>query len=165
MEDKRFSDNEIIVLSYLAKYNCSDLGFRSNAELYRKLSSITNRSDKSLKTKYDNIVNEYYRAGIEKETNSKGTSGTPRNSTTQRWTERERWERYINLDRLSWANLVTNILNLQNPPLGIPESTEPIGPEGYVYAIINPAFEGWVKVGQSHEPDRRLESYKTGDRS
>jgi len=163
MEDKRFSDNEIIVLSYLAKYNCSDLGFRSNAELYRKLSSITNRSDKSLKTKYDNIVNEYYRAGIEKETNSKGTSGTPRNSTTQRWTERERWERYINLDRLSWANLVTNILNLQNPPLGIPESTEPIGPEGYVYAIINPAFEGWVKVGQSHEPDRRLESYKTGD--
>jgi hypothetical protein len=40
---------------------------------------------------------------------------------------------------------------------------EPLGPEGYVYAIINPSFNGWIKVGCASDYDTRLKNYQTGD--
>lgn len=36
-------------------------------------------------------------------------------------------------------------------------------PSGYVYIIVHPKFPGWVKVGQTTNPRRRLGSYNTGD--
>ncbi|WP_072338944.1 GIY-YIG nuclease family protein [Devosia enhydra] len=36
-------------------------------------------------------------------------------------------------------------------------------PSGYVYVITHPHFPGWVKVGQTNDPRRRLSSYNTGD--
>jgi len=36
---------------------------------------------------------------------------------------------------------------------------------GFVYAITNPAFPGWVKVGMTTDPLRRLDGYQTGDPS
>ena len=32
---------------------------------------------------------------------------------------------------------------------------------GYVYLIVNPAFDGWVKCGKAVDVDNRLESYQT----
>ena len=51
--------------------------------------------------------------------------------------------------------------NLQ--PLGEVIEKEPLGPEGYVYAIINPSFNGWIKVGCASDYDTRLKNYQTGD--
>lgn len=34
---------------------------------------------------------------------------------------------------------------------------------GFVYLITNGHFDGWVKVGQSTNPVRRLASYQTSD--
>ena len=34
-------------------------------------------------------------------------------------------------------------------------------PEGYVYAITNPAWEGWVKIGMAMDADDRCKSYQT----
>lgn len=48
-------------------------------------------------------------------------------------------------------------------PLGEIFEKEPLGPEGYVYAITNPAFPGWVKVGKAHDEKARLKNYQTGD--
>lgn len=36
-------------------------------------------------------------------------------------------------------------------------------PAGYVYLIVHPMFAGWVKVGSTTNPRRRLGSYNTGD--
>lgn len=33
---------------------------------------------------------------------------------------------------------------------------------GFVYVISNPAWQEWVKVGHSRDPERRLSSYNTG---
>ena len=33
---------------------------------------------------------------------------------------------------------------------------------GFIYAITNPAYPGWVKVGMTTDPLRRLEGYQTG---
>jgi hypothetical protein len=35
--------------------------------------------------------------------------------------------------------------------------------KGFVYAITNEHFPGWVKVGRSTNPSRRLRAYQTGD--
>ena len=35
--------------------------------------------------------------------------------------------------------------------------------EGYIYAISNPAWEGWVKIGMAVEAEDRLKGYQTGD--
>ena len=51
--------------------------------------------------------------------------------------------------------------NLQ--PLGEVIEKEPLGPEGYVYAIKNPSFPGWIKVGCASDHDARLRNYQTGD--
>ena len=163
MEGERFSDKEIIVLAYCAlkKGNFRDLGFGSTAEVYRKLSSLTSRGIGSLKLKHDNIVSEFYRADVQNE--RKGTSGVPTGSKVQRWTERDRWESYLELPIDVWKGIAKNVLEVNEPTRGLPKESEPLGPEGYVYAITNPAFPGWVKVGQSHEPDRRLASYWTAD--
>tara|TARA_A100001388_G_C28640270_1_gene436725 strand:- start:134 stop:721 length:588 start_codon:yes stop_codon:yes gene_type:complete len=37
------------------------------------------------------------------------------------------------------------------------------GPDGYVYLITNEVWEGWVKIGSSFDPERRLKNYQTGD--
>lgn len=34
---------------------------------------------------------------------------------------------------------------------------------GYLYIITNTAFEGWVKVGTTHDLTTRLHTYQTGD--
>ena len=36
-------------------------------------------------------------------------------------------------------------------------------PSGFVYLIVHPHFAGWVKVGSTTNPRRRLGSYNTGD--
>lgn len=36
-------------------------------------------------------------------------------------------------------------------------------PAGFVYLIVHPMFAGWVKVGSTTNPRRRLGSYLTGD--
>ena len=48
-------------------------------------------------------------------------------------------------------------------PLGEVFEEKPLGPEGYVYSMINPSFLGWVKVGCAFECEVRLKSYQTGD--
>lgn len=48
-------------------------------------------------------------------------------------------------------------------PLGEIFEKEPPGPEGYVYAITNPSFPGWVKVGKAQDEKTRLKNYQTGD--
>jgi hypothetical protein len=48
-------------------------------------------------------------------------------------------------------------------PLGEVFEEKPLGPEGYVYAMINPSFPGWVKVGCAFNCEDRLKSYQTGD--
>ena len=35
--------------------------------------------------------------------------------------------------------------------------------EGEVYAISNPAWEGWIKIGMAVEAEDRLKGYQTGD--
>lgn len=35
--------------------------------------------------------------------------------------------------------------------------------EGWVYAIGHPAYPGWLKVGYTNNPDRRLAQYQTCD--
>jgi hypothetical protein len=35
--------------------------------------------------------------------------------------------------------------------------------KGFVYAITNEAWPGWVKVGRATNPTARLSSYQTGD--
>lgn len=35
--------------------------------------------------------------------------------------------------------------------------------EGFVYLVVNPGFPGWVKVGKTADPVRRLSRYQTGD--
>ena len=42
-------------------------------------------------------------------------------------------------------NICVATANLQ--PLGEVIEKEPSGPEGYVYAIINPSFNGLIKLG------------------
>ena len=37
------------------------------------------------------------------------------------------------------------------------------GPEGSVYLITNKAWKGWVKIGSSFDPEKRLKNYQTGD--
>jgi len=34
-------------------------------------------------------------------------------------------------------------------------------PGGFVYIITNPAFPGWVKIGLTTDPERRLSNYQT----
>jgi predicted GIY-YIG superfamily endonuclease len=34
---------------------------------------------------------------------------------------------------------------------------------GYLYVIVNEAFEGWVKVGTTDNLTKRLHTYQTGD--
>lgn len=34
---------------------------------------------------------------------------------------------------------------------------------GFVYAVTNPAFDGWVKIGMTTDPARRLNDYQTSD--
>ncbi len=59
---------------------------------------------------------------------------------------------------------ISHILpNLHSPPLGEVIEKEPLGPEGYVYAIKNPSFNGWIKVGRASDYDVRLKNYQTGD--
>lgn len=36
-------------------------------------------------------------------------------------------------------------------------------PSGFVYLVVHPKFPGWVKVGSTTNPERRLASYNTGD--
>lgn len=47
--------------------------------------------------------------------------------------------------------------------LGEVYETEPLGDDGVVYAIGNPAFPGWIKVGRAYDFETRLRSYQTGD--
>ena len=53
----RFTEEEIIVISFLAKYNCKKLGFNSNQDIYRTLESNFSRKASSSKAKYENIKN------------------------------------------------------------------------------------------------------------
>lgn len=32
---------------------------------------------------------------------------------------------------------------------------------GFVYLVVNPAWPGWVKVGRTNNPDKRLGQYQT----
>jgi len=48
-------------------------------------------------------------------------------------------------------------------PLGEVFETEPLGDDGVVYAIENPAFPGWIKVGRAFDFETRLRSYQTAD--
>ena len=41
------------------------------------------------------------------------------------------------------------------------EDCEPVTEEGYVYAITNPAWEGWVKIGRAVDANDRCKSYQT----
>lgn len=34
--------------------------------------------------------------------------------------------------------------------------------EGFVYAITNPSFPGYVKIGRAFDPESRLRGYQTG---
>ena len=36
-------------------------------------------------------------------------------------------------------------------------------PSGFVYLVVHPNYPGWVKVGSTTNPARRLASYQTGD--
>ena len=47
-------------------------------------------------------------------------------------------------------NICVATANLQ--PLGEVIEKEPSGPEGYVYAIINPSFNGLIKLGCASIP-------------
>lgn len=38
---------------------------------------------------------------------------------------------------------------------------QPSDKGGWVYLIVNPAWAGWVKVGKTTEPERRLRDYQT----
>ena len=38
-----------------------------------------------------------------------------------------------------------------------------MGPDGSVYLIVNDIWPGWIKVGESFDPERRLKNYQTGD--
>lgn len=93
--DRRFCEDEIIVLSYLAKYNCKKLSFNSNEGVYRRLKEIFGRKTKSSKAKRENILREYTINGVPKESSSVGTSGTGKNVSTLRETEKSRWSYYI----------------------------------------------------------------------
>ena len=48
-------------------------------------------------------------------------------------------------------------------PLGEVFEKEPLGPEGYVYAMTNSSFPGWIKVGCAFNCEDRLKTYQTGD--
>jgi len=52
---------------------------------------------------------------------------------------------------------------LYQEPLGEIFEEEAPGPEGFVYAMTNPAFEGWIKVGKAYDVDIRLRNYLTSD--
>lgn len=59
---------------------------------------------------------------------------------------------------------ISHILSkLQLSPLGEVREKEPLGPEGFVYAIKNPSFNGWIKVGRASDFDVRLKNYQTAD--
>lgn len=36
-------------------------------------------------------------------------------------------------------------------------------PDGFVYLVVHPRFPGWIKVGSTTNPERRLRGYQTGD--
>ena len=42
-------------------------------------------------------------------------------------------------------------------------NSQTTNPEGYIYAITNPAWPGRVKLGCAIDPEDRLRSYQTGD--
>ena len=173
----KFADDEIVVLAYLAKYNCKDLGYRYNSEIYRRLEEIFGRKTKSSKTKYENIVNEYYRANVPRETKSYGTSGGSANSDKDRWTERSRWKEFLKFEKNDWLIRSNEILE-RNPGVGylLPKTTLPLGlkpdgeslikrsnsSKGWLYVLSHPSFEGWIKIGKTRNLSSRLSSYNTG---
>ena len=177
MARQRYIDDEIIVIAYLAKYNCHDLGYNSRAEIYRRMEEIFSRGNGSYKYKHDNILSEYYRAGIAKENPSEGASGVPRNSDEERWTERTRWEKYLQFGKEDWANRAKAILG-RNPGVGVllpdinlPQGLDPDGeslitrsnsPKGWLYVLSHPSFKGWIKIGKTRNLSARISSYNTG---
>jgi len=38
-----------------------------------------------------------------------------------------------------------------------------VGKEGFVYFVVNPSFHGFVKVGETKDPEGRLKTYQTYD--
>ena len=92
---ERFTEEEIIVLSYLAKYNCKSLGFNYASEIYRALENLFGRKHKSSKAKYENLLYEYHINDIEKENPSNGRSGEQGDAKKRRETEKRRWKFYI----------------------------------------------------------------------
>jgi hypothetical protein len=177
MVRRRFTDDEIVVLAYLGKYNCNDLGYTSRAEIYRRMDEIFGRGMWSHKYKHDNILNEYHRAGIPKENKIEGASGVAPNSKKERWTERPRWEKYLLFGKEEWANRAKAILG-RNPGVGrllpnipLPQGLEPDGeslitrsnsPKGWLYVLSHPSFKGWIKIGKTRNLSARLSSYNTG---
>lgn len=168
---QRFTDDEIIVLAYIAKYNCRDLDYLHNSEVYRSLNEIFGRKVKSSKRKYENIVSEYSDAGIVKETKFGGFGEKGRR------TERERWEKYLLFGKEEWANRAKAILG-RNPGVGrllpdtpLPQGLEPDGeslitrsnsPKGWLYVLSHPSFKGWIKIGKTRNLSARISSYNTG---
>ena len=177
MQGQRYCEEEITVLAYLAKYNCNKLGYGSRAEIFRKLDEVFERGEGSYKYKYFNILNEYHRAGVPKENESEGTPGVAPNSTTERWTERHRWEKYLLLEEKEWLSKTIEILEM-NPGLGrlqprleLPDGLSSDGetlirrsnsPEGWIYVLTHPSFPDWIKIGKTRNLNSRLSSYNTG---
>ena len=108
----RFTEEEIIVISFLAKYNCKKLGFNSNQDIYRTLESNLGRKASSSKAKYENILYEYSINGVSKDNPSNGRSGEPKNAETPRETEKSRWKFYIDNWDVSgeWQSRALSIL-------------------------------------------------------
>lgn len=108
----RFTEEEIIVISFLAKYNCKKLGFNSNQDIYRTLESNFGRKATSSKAKYENILYEYSINKVAKENPSNGRSGQDKNAETPRETEKSRWKYYVDNWDVSgeWQSRALSIL-------------------------------------------------------
>ena len=92
---ERYTDEEIIVLSYLAKYSSAHLGFKHNSEIYRILERIFGRKASSSKAKYENILYEYSINDVDKINESDGRSGEQKDALKPRETEKSRWSFYL----------------------------------------------------------------------
>ncbi len=112
----RFTEEEIIVLSYLAKYNSKKLGFNFNSEIYRILEDIFGRKSSSSKAKYENLLYEYSINGVIKENPSNGRSGEQEGAEKPRETEKSRWEYYLdNWDESGeWRSRALSILMIDH---------------------------------------------------
>ena len=57
---------------------------------------------------------------------------------------------------------IPGFIKISKPKI-IHEDIPDLGPDGSVYLIVNEVWPGWIKVGESSDPDRRLKNYQTGD--